>query len=149
MCFIVWIAKKHRCLFVTSCCIVKKITHFCQSFQFLEIYSLSVIRLSQVSPLLPSSHRANHFCTNWFSNLQEIISAEERTFPIMFSLPTFLPSFYLSALQAIKHPMNCDAVPSKNGCHFPFSTKHQRSVWSCTAFWSNMSLMEPKHTPGF
>lgn len=88
----------------------------------------------------------HHFCANWFSNLQEIISVEERTFSIMYSLPAFLLSFYLSALRAIKHPMNCVAVPGKNDCHFPFSTTHHRLVWSCTALWLNVNLMERKHT---
>lgn len=42
--------------------------------------------------------------------------------------------------------MNWDAVPGKNDSHFLFSTKHHGSVCSCTALWSNMGLMEPKHT---
>lgn len=85
------------------------------------LLSFSVIPHSQVSPLLPSSHRANHVCTNWYSNLQETISAEERTFPIMSHFPLFFPLFYLSALQTIKHLMNCDAISSKRGCHFPLA----------------------------
>lgn len=123
-----------------------RLLHCWEKTIFHNLFSFSVIPLSQVFPLLPSSHVANHFCTNWFGNLQEIISAAQRTFPIMSPLPTFLPSFYLSALRAIKRPMNCDAVSCEKWLSFSFSTKHQRSEWSRSALWSNMSLMEPKHT---
>lgn len=77
----------------------------------------------------------------------KIISAVERTFPIMSSISLSFLLFYLSALRAIKHPMNCDAAPwRKKRLPFPFSIKHQRSGWGGTALQSNMSLMEPKHT---
>lgn len=55
---------------------------------FLESYSIFKGLLPFA--LLPQGY---YFCANWFSNLQEMVSVEERTFPIMSSLPTFLPSF--------------------------------------------------------
>ncbi len=61
----------------------------------LNLFSSGVILLSQVSPLLASSDKASHFCTDWFGNLQETISAEERTFPIMSSLPHFSSLFFI------------------------------------------------------
>lgn len=58
----------------------------------------------------------------------------------VLSLHIFLPSFYLSATQAIKYPMKCVCGLQLKWLSFSFGTKHQRSEWSCTALWSNMSF---------
>lgn len=85
---------------------------------FVQIVSFVLFFLfSIIFALLPLSHGGNHFCTNWFSNLWEIIPTRERTFLVMTSPFTFLPCFYLSPRQAIKHLMNCDAVSIKNVSH--------------------------------